>query len=292
MVESQKAQCFTDEAYSFFTLPTELRLKVYQFLMNDADEKDTQVQRTREGDKFEIPSKMLKISDRYPDYQSLSSQLLRACKTIYDEAIPSLYSSRTVIVECFPSLSDGLSRIGSRACSFIDTIILDDSAIPTYLAGPTRSRSRPYDVVDDTWDEGNDFDTARSLPPLPKLKSVRLHCKDCADSFDFPAVKMSLMGISLRRFARSRPGKDHFVGKAMAMIGDRPDIKWEIRLRTHLSGAVDSIQPERGGNGEFCIHVGFRVVTAREDGQDSQRWEIEDLESGPGPDICAYRLVK
>jgi hypothetical protein len=99
---------FTDNTYDFFKLPPELRCRVYN-PMNDA--KPT-VDPTAQAERVSF------------DAKSVSSQLLRTWKVLYEEAIASLYATRMIDATDISMLDSLLTTISTFACSFVRTILI------------------------------------------------------------------------------------------------------------------------------------------------------------------------
>lgn len=99
---------FTDMSYSFFTLPLELRIKVYKMcMMSDVC---TEVEMTKTGPK--------------PRFE-LSSALLRTCRAVYSEAIPELYGSKEFRALMFIDFNMGLRTFSRLARHCIKVIRID-----------------------------------------------------------------------------------------------------------------------------------------------------------------------
>ena len=147
MASSQRPVHSTDASYTFFKLPAELRLKIYDSLMNNTE--DIWCCDEQEA------KKIMDIRDYDSSRRQLSSQLLRTCRTVYHEALPRLYDHRIIMGGDIGVLAAKLNTIGKLACSLIREIIL----YPLDVLGCMVSRRGR-----------SDFDDARILPPLPALE--------------------------------------------------------------------------------------------------------------------------
>lgn len=93
---------FTDYTYSSFILPIELRINVYEICMTDRTDK--LVKMWTEGREC---------------YKKRSSELLRTCRAIHQEALPVLYGNHIFDAESPGDLFAGLAVFGKSAQAHI-----------------------------------------------------------------------------------------------------------------------------------------------------------------------------
>lgn len=108
---------------TFFTLPVELRLRIYDHVL---------ISRWYPGEKLwpmDRDKKMIMVDDRIDEKASgsdtfTSPALLRTCRTIYLEASPILYTKNSFGVRDPRSLTAFMQQIGSTNTRYLRTLIL------------------------------------------------------------------------------------------------------------------------------------------------------------------------
>lgn len=248
---------FTDSSYSFFTLPIELRLNIYEICMTDNDDQ------------------LVKMWTSGPEcYKKRSSELLRTCKAVYEEALPVLYSNHIFDAESPDDLLAGLVCFGNFAHAHIKHIQISlgrhtgDRSRGSYLPPyQILENGYPYDHVMYDWRQ-------KQLPRLPSLKSFTIHCRTrwnrgrrAADSGPQYAFLASLAGREVDR--------THGLCRLMQIMKQEHNVSWELDLLTEES-MVSPI------TGKLCVQLKtMRVVIKTEEvlvnGRNIERWVIEKV---------------
>ena len=188
---------FQDDSYSFFTLPPELRLKIYNFLM-------------RTG----IPSQdaCMVVNSSGLVARSLSGQLLRLCKTIYSEAIRILYKSPSTIAGLDMFVIPGaLKTIGPTACSLIHHLSIVWTRLPFYITQTNKKELLALGLCEHL------VARPHRMPDLPSLKTI---------TFDYNVVFSTPTHGNpteaeefFRGLVNSKPGHGYFLSEHMRMVG-------------------------------------------------------------------------
>ena len=192
----QHKEYFTDTSYSFFTLPPELRLKVYNYLMNDLE------LRPRSA----TPVKTLELHWDNNPCKPLSAQFLRTCKIIYHEGLPALYYGRTAITYDLAAIHQELEYLGPRMMNGIKAIIFESSLLCPYTIPRVRGDHR--------WLMRED---ARSrfhlpLPDMPSLKSITIRANRVHHE-----VFQRRLEARILELMRSPAGGGHFLTQYMRL---------------------------------------------------------------------------
>jgi hypothetical protein len=116
-------------SYEFFSLPPELRLKIYSFLMGAA-----------EGETYKhihIESMISNDCQGRIIPKRRCGQMLRTCRKVYHEALPILYGSHILNAKSYEKLAEGLGSIGTNAHAVIRDIIITKLDMPSFLPNKT-----------------------------------------------------------------------------------------------------------------------------------------------------------
>ena len=287
---------FTDETYDFFKLPTELRLKVYNYLMNDIDRtafddydssssdsylSGHSVETLDKADYGPVCGKILYIGDKYSSYvrcEELSSQLLRVCRSIYKEAMESLYKGRTVVTEHFPSLSPRLAEIGNLACENTEEIVLYQTSLPRMRRPSRGSLVEPWP-----------FEDFPLLPPMPALKLITLRYTLSQYQPYHHGRPYDLRIINfVDNLIESSPNPRHFLSEFMTMIEGHDKVRWLVDLCSrHWDRADgqnaeddDDAKPTRVLIKDVRVFFEIKPVMVERHNVERLEWEIRDVEGG------------
>lgn len=261
---------FIDSAYDFFKLPPELRCKIYRFLMNDPEP----------AADYSV-AKAGKLSF---DAKALSSQFLRTCKVIYEEAIAVLYKIRMIEASDFSLLEGPLTTIGTFSCTFIRIIMISpEPALPPYM---TQNNKRELLGLDA--DEGLVF-RPRRLPQLPNLRIVMIryliaHIDDEQDPDDTEEEKF------VAALIRSKPCQGHFLCEYMWMFGHPAMMMWRLDFTSVFWELNESnayvVKEER------MIDVRAEVATGTKYGKAFCQWVVKNKDASVGEDIMIWKMDK
>ena len=246
MATAAHKQFFTDESYSFFSLPPELRCKVYNYLMNNVDEesdpfsynildddehpnvvpaaRDCQRKAhvTRGSrDSRCITTRVLHVDTDGIHKVSLTSQLLRTCRIIYEEAGAALYGSRVVHGSRFHDHVKPLHLIGEQACKFIEVIIIHPCIVPKRLVLKNKRELRAL---------GLRAPTPKLLPPLPKLDYVTFSYAAGSHNSQLEMLEF------VDELMASKSSRHHFLSEYIWMIGSNPRVQWRFELLSWIYG--------------------------------------------------------
>jgi hypothetical protein len=202
---------FVKENYSFFTLPAELRLKIYGFLLgpDKSEESVTSARINADG--------KLKARER-------SGQLLRTSKQIYEEAHPILYPWDTYRAPSLALLGSGLRLLGTKVQTHIKYVILSLPSLPLADSSTVNTQQEmsalehiPSSMV--------------CLPPTPLLRTVVLNCSlewiAKSDTVEQPPHE-----AFLQRLDGSEAVPGHELYDIMKMFNSSKQVSWCLRLVT------------------------------------------------------------
>ena len=303
---------FIDESYNFFKLPAELRVRIYNYLMNDFDRavRDDQIRRSTsvQRDELEIQDrdeadcdlldgKVLQATIGFSIRpKALSSQVLQTCKLIHREALDSLYGGRKVVTNDFHRLQPALEKIGEDGRKLIKDIVLYRTEVPSrvilthaatlsvWISPPPRNQDR--------------------MPALPSLESVTLR-------YTLSQKQYSPNGIAdchrraasfARELIESAPERRHFLYGYMSMIHGSSTKRWHVdicsRQWTYDRDERD-IRPRNRWHGawalvmvrESCICFDIKMSGMERDGVQPARWQVCDVE-GDSERVMVWTRVR
>lgn len=270
MDSSQHKEYFLDSTYTFFTLPPELRCKIYNFLMNDPVESE-----------FAEPgyAKVLRIEPEdnhghrldtwFVQRKSLSSQLLRTSKHIYKEAVPILYRAWTLLIRHHGRVPAVCARVGILICSHITEVILEKQHLPGDTLKHYAVRQPPDWAV-----YFEDFNQTPKLPKLlfqdlPALKTATL----LYDFYHSYEVRDGGLQALIGRIWSTEPKKNHFLCHLKATTPQhRPSVAWR------LYACSNAIQVPTGERYEqYRVKVQVDVVYENVGGKTVRKWRFVDM---------------
>lgn len=225
MANSQPQPHFVDSQYTFFTLPPELRCKVYNFLMSEEHLRQEGIVRDIDNDKSMRIGISGRRSSRVPWHlgrKLLSSQLLRTCSAIYQEAMPILYGARTIRASNSDTFPSTLASIGTLACSFIKDIILEWQDLVHRLAYDPHTKTADLVIYNDkrSFNAPSRFGV-KVFERLPALQTVTLQYhfwRQCGGS------ARAMMETFVEQIVTSTPRKEHFLTQIMEALQDRKNV--------------------------------------------------------------------
>ena len=278
---------FTEDSNSFMTLPAELRMKVYNFLMNDDATPISGTQRVLCSSSSQPDfgwinrawGKMLEIENSEITQEALSSQLLRSCKLIYEEVMPILYQNRQVIIYSFCSLPS-LTQIGKRGQSFVRSLILCQylCKLPPFMKPRNKSDLCRIGLLDDRKRRPS------PLPQLPNLDRIEVcHLVDqSVAALNRGHVEVECFGQNL---IDSKASRGHYLHKYMTLMRRYGNAEWRTSLLSYTwSTPYSRTKMLEVRCGRFCIEV----ISSPDDKKGEGRWRIRDTAEGGGAETITF----
>ena len=263
--QSPSENCSSNpKSYNFFTLPPELRLKVYGYLMNTKTSSSStpilRIQRTG------------KIMRR-----ASSSQFLRTCKTVYKEAHPILYNEMSYQAKGWLDLKLGIMSVGSLARTYIKRLLVVQQNYPTtrFSRFQTQIPGVGLDQLSTVQVEPRslfqyELSLPTALPSLPALESITIRTRS----------KTWRSGIApqepyLEQLAASIPQRGHELYDIMTASAVRPEVAWYLSMRAeHISvNTLGSFLRSRLS----VVKVRVSVEYLGEGQQRKRRWHLDRM---------------
>ena len=222
--KSKHKRRFTDESYSFFTLPAELRLRVYGFLMKS---------KKGRGDYEEVHV----YADGKLARRRRSAQILRTCKLIFQEASAVLYGRLKFGAADSRDLERGLNSLGPLARSHIKELAATQHRlpIPSYLAQFERvfGASLFEEVSERRVRESTIVRSQlQRFPPMPRLHTITIRYK--LDWDDGPSHSDTWKGPHrqfLTELAESIPDRSVGLADTITRVGVPDQVRWRLHFR-------------------------------------------------------------
>ena len=251
-----------DESYSFFTLPPELRLKVYGFLAGKDDVPPTDNDSTRQFSN-DVDGPRPKVIMRHhrgglPSVP-MSASLLRTCSLIYQEFMPVLYQGSTVYAEAKMDLAYVLKQIGQNGAGRIQHIVI--KRVPNYCT--MEYFYAPFGKV-----AVNEDMPKRPLPPLTSLKTVLIKCEE--PYYNYMPMDNPPCMTTVKQLVASGPNGENFLTDYKKAFRGCPDATWrmEILYRNHYLGYTFEWA--------VCVQVEVQMVVDQDDDECAKNWKLVD----------------
>ena len=254
---SRQSESFVNSSYSFFTLPTELRLMVYRFLMVEQDPVDVE---SVLYDELYMPfqgghprRKVLAIGAQRPRYdhqarRNLSAGLLSVHSEVLKEASPILYGANTFTARRAVLLNLFFDAIGARHTHHIKSIRI---RLEDFTKGSTRPLSR--------WYGSETVHESGVWPHLPSLHTITL-------VFDHPLMfcedlKLQTTRDALSWLNASKPANGNFMYDYMLTARLQPGAHWFIVITGWIGREeVGSGLWDDGWGSRFCTRLRPRAI--------------------------------
>ena len=254
MPAQRSSSGFTNPSYSFFTLPLELRRKVYAFLMNDAN---IDCNGEAHGSIIANAGREEPSHLRFR-VKELSSQLLRTSSVVHAEAIEVLYTGRTITTNDCDSIGLDLLELGVLACSFLRKIAFTSRKLPGI-------------------DDRSSIKCA-PLPPLPSLRSVSYRFLVMyRTSFKVPYLQYIERLEKVMLQAQKSEGNE--LERSIEAVGPRTNATWHIEILVLEKERWLWYMPEMIEETGFSFDIGFRTGGSQK-AHIRELWMIADSWTG------------